>query len=71
LSRANVLPLIEGSAATLECRLVNTYPGGDHVVFIGEVERMVRRYTLAQGRLVTRLRSCARDLSTQLGWPQR
>lgn len=36
------VPLIDGSAAHLECRLVNTYPGGDHVVFIGQVERIER-----------------------------
>ncbi|MBN8490753.1 MAG: flavin reductase [Burkholderiales bacterium] len=36
------MPLIEGCAAHLECRLVNAYPGGDHVVFIGEVERIAR-----------------------------
>jgi flavin reductase (DIM6/NTAB) family NADH-FMN oxidoreductase RutF/DNA-binding IclR family transcriptional regulator len=36
------VPLIDGSAAHLECRLVNAYPGGDHVVFIGEVERIER-----------------------------
>ena len=32
------LPIIEGAAAFLECRKVATYPGGDHVVFVGEVE---------------------------------
>jgi flavin reductase (DIM6/NTAB) family NADH-FMN oxidoreductase RutF/DNA-binding IclR family transcriptional regulator len=36
------VPLIEGCAAHLECRLVNSYPGGDHVVFIGQVERIAR-----------------------------
>lgn len=36
------LRLIEGCAAHLECRLVAAYPGGDHVVFIGEVERIAR-----------------------------
>jgi DNA-binding IclR family transcriptional regulator len=36
------LPLIEGCAAHLECRRVHAYPGGDHVVFIGEVERIQR-----------------------------
>lgn len=36
------VPLIEGSAAQLECRRVNAYPGGDHVVFIGQVERIGR-----------------------------
>ena len=36
------IPLIEGSAAHLECRKVHSYPGGDHVVFIGQVERIRR-----------------------------
>lgn len=31
------LPLLEGVLATLECRLVNTLPGGDHTIFVGEV----------------------------------
>jgi flavin reductase (DIM6/NTAB) family NADH-FMN oxidoreductase RutF/DNA-binding IclR family transcriptional regulator len=34
------LPVIEGVAAHLECRKVATYPGGDHVVYIGKVERI-------------------------------
>lgn len=36
------VPLIDGCAAYLECRKVHSYPGGDHVVFIGEVERIER-----------------------------
>ncbi len=36
------VPLIEGCAAHLECRKVHSYPGGDHVVYIGEVERIRR-----------------------------
>ena len=38
------VPLLAGCAAHLECRKVNAYPGGDHVVFIGQVER-IRRHT--------------------------
>ena len=34
------LPMIEGCAAYLECRTEATYPGGDHVVFLGRVERI-------------------------------
>ena len=34
------IPLIVGCAATLECRKVTTHIGGDHAVFIGEVERI-------------------------------
>ena len=31
-------PLIEGALACIECRVVHSYPGGDHTVFIGQVE---------------------------------
>jgi DNA-binding IclR family transcriptional regulator len=34
--------LIDGCAAWLECRLVASYPGGDHLVFIGRVEHIER-----------------------------
>ena len=34
---ANGIPLIEGCAAWLECRLVNVYEAGDHDVCVGEV----------------------------------
>jgi flavin reductase (DIM6/NTAB) family NADH-FMN oxidoreductase RutF/DNA-binding IclR family transcriptional regulator len=36
------VPLIEGCAAYLECRRMDTFPGGDHVVFLGQVERIER-----------------------------
>jgi len=32
------LPLIEGAVAQLECSTVNAYPGGDHTIFVGQVE---------------------------------
>lgn len=32
------LPLLEGVVATLECRVVDRYPGGDHTIFVGRVE---------------------------------
>jgi flavin reductase (DIM6/NTAB) family NADH-FMN oxidoreductase RutF/DNA-binding IclR family transcriptional regulator len=35
-------PVLGGAAATLECTKVAEYPGGDHVVFLGRVERMHR-----------------------------
>jgi flavin reductase (NADH) len=35
---ANGIPLVEGSAAWLECRLVEVHPAGDHDICIGEVE---------------------------------
>ena len=53
------VPLIEGCSGYLECRRISSFPGGDHVVFLGEVERIERtgrqplvfgggRYLLAQ-----------------------
>jgi flavin reductase (DIM6/NTAB) family NADH-FMN oxidoreductase RutF/DNA-binding IclR family transcriptional regulator len=36
------VPLIRGSAAHLECRRIQSFPGGDHVVFLGQVERIER-----------------------------
>jgi flavin reductase (DIM6/NTAB) family NADH-FMN oxidoreductase RutF len=33
------LPLIEGAVARFQCRTVNRYDAGDHVIFLGEVER--------------------------------
>ena len=36
-------PVIDECAAHLECRKVATYPGGDHVVFLGRVENMRHR----------------------------
>lgn len=35
------LPLIDGCSAYLECRTEATYPGGDHLLFLGRVERIV------------------------------
>ncbi len=34
------VPVLDGVAAHLECTKVAAYPGGDHVVFIGRVERI-------------------------------
>jgi flavin reductase (DIM6/NTAB) family NADH-FMN oxidoreductase RutF len=34
------LPLIADALAALECRLVASYPGGDHTIYVGEVERL-------------------------------
>ncbi|HSB08332.1 MAG TPA: flavin reductase family protein [Blastocatellia bacterium] len=31
-------PVLEGAAASLECRVVYAYPGGDHTIIVGEVE---------------------------------
>ncbi|MDO8773460.1 MAG: flavin reductase [Burkholderiaceae bacterium] len=35
------VPLIDGCAAYLECSTEATYPGGDHLLFLGRVERIV------------------------------
>jgi flavin reductase (DIM6/NTAB) family NADH-FMN oxidoreductase RutF/DNA-binding IclR family transcriptional regulator len=45
------VPIIDGSAAHLECTKVATYPGGDHVVYLGRVEKIFRapRKSLAFG----------------------
>jgi flavin reductase (DIM6/NTAB) family NADH-FMN oxidoreductase RutF len=31
-------PLIEGALGFVECRVLNAYPGGDHTIFVGQVE---------------------------------
>jgi flavin reductase (DIM6/NTAB) family NADH-FMN oxidoreductase RutF len=33
-------PILTGALAFVECRVVNAYPGGDHTIFVGEVEAM-------------------------------
>ncbi len=33
------IPLIDGAVATFECRIVDRHDAGDHVIYIGEVER--------------------------------
>jgi flavin reductase (DIM6/NTAB) family NADH-FMN oxidoreductase RutF len=33
------VPLIDGAAAHFECRIVDRYYGGDHEIFLGQVER--------------------------------
>jgi flavin reductase (NADH) len=33
-------PVLEGALASLVCRLWETYPGGDHQIVIGQVERV-------------------------------
>jgi flavin reductase (DIM6/NTAB) family NADH-FMN oxidoreductase RutF len=30
-------PLLDAALATIECRLFDTFPGGDHSIFVGEV----------------------------------
>lgn len=36
----NGLPVISGALATFECSLANTYDGGDHLIFLGNVEHL-------------------------------
>lgn len=36
------LPVLDGCLATLECVKVNTYPGGDHLVHLGQIEQFQR-----------------------------
>jgi flavin reductase (DIM6/NTAB) family NADH-FMN oxidoreductase RutF/DNA-binding IclR family transcriptional regulator len=36
------VPLIRGGAAYLECRRMDSFRGGDHMVFLGQVERIQR-----------------------------
>ena len=35
------VPMIDGCSAHLECRTEATYPGGDHLLFLGRVERII------------------------------
>jgi flavin reductase (DIM6/NTAB) family NADH-FMN oxidoreductase RutF len=35
------IPVLDGSLACLECRLRETYPGGDHTVFVAQVEGII------------------------------
>lgn len=34
------LPVIDGCLSTFECRLAHVYEGGDHLMFVGRVERV-------------------------------
>lgn len=37
------VPLLSGCLATLECKLVNTIEGGDHLIFVGEVQNLTHQ----------------------------
>lgn len=47
-------PLLDGTLCSFECRKAAEYPGGDHLIMLGEVERFVRHdhspLLFAQGR---------------------
>ena len=36
----NGLPVVAGALATFECSLAHEYEGGDHLIFVGQVERL-------------------------------
>lgn len=38
------LPKIDGCLAHLECRKIAAYPGGDHAIFLGQVENFERAH---------------------------
>ncbi len=33
----NNVPLLDGSIGTIECKIVNSYEGGDHTIYLGEI----------------------------------
>ena len=35
------VPILEGCLASLECRVATIFPGGDHKIFLGQVEHIV------------------------------
>ena len=39
----NGIVLLDDALAHLECRMVSRFPAGDHMLFVGEVERAVAR----------------------------
>lgn len=67
------IPVIDDCAAHLECTKVAAYPGGDHVVYIGRVERISRSahrsLAFGDGKY---LKTFAHDLgetgNTAVGW---
>lgn len=36
----NELPVIADALAVFECRVAHIHPGGDHLIYVGEVERL-------------------------------
>lgn len=53
------IPLIDGALCTIECRLRDQWPGGDHSIFIGEVVDVQAR----EGAPLVYFRSGYRQLS--------
>lgn len=62
------VPVIDGTAASLECLKVAAYPGGDHTIFIGLIERFKRSdrgsLAFAQGKYMV---TFAHDLGGTVG----
>ena len=54
------IPLIEGCAAYLECRSEASFPGGDHIVFLGSTPHGLRQKLPEMG-LVRTVRNRTRD----------
>ncbi|HMO57636.1 MAG TPA: flavin reductase family protein [Roseiflexaceae bacterium] len=53
------IPLLGGVLATIECRVHSSLPGGDHTIFVGEVERV----TIGEGDPLIYFRSGYRELA--------
>ncbi len=56
----NGLPLIDGAICTLECRVHEQFPGGDHSIFVGEV---LDAQTASDGAPLVYYRSAYRETS--------
>jgi flavin reductase (DIM6/NTAB) family NADH-FMN oxidoreductase RutF len=57
---ANGVPLIEGAICTIECRLREALPGGDHSIFVGEVQEIAT----TEGKPLVYFRSSYRELAS-------
>ena len=64
-------PVLKGTSASLQCRKVAAYPGGDHVVFLGQVERLEhsnkRPLAFGSGRYMVAYSHDLGPVSLQLG----
>ena len=40
---ANGAPILNGTIGYIECRVVSTYDGGDHTIYLGEIEQAEAR----------------------------
>jgi flavin reductase (DIM6/NTAB) family NADH-FMN oxidoreductase RutF len=60
------LPLIAGAICTLECRVQEQYPGGDHTIFVGEVldsQTLPAETPASDGAPLVYYRSAYREIS--------